>query len=356
MEQRTIDFLRRLLDAPGPSGYEESPSRVWREEAATFADAVSHDVLGNSFARVNGTSSDPAAPAVIFVGHIDEIGFVITHVDDDGYLWFTTIGGWDTEVIVGQRVRIVGEQGEVVGLIGKKAAHLLRKEDREKPTELRDLWIDVGAADRAEALARVGVGDVAVLHHEFVQLTPDRCASRCMDNRVGAFLALEAARLLSADRPELPVIAVAATQEETSFGGAEVASFTLAPKVAIALDLTHTTDYPGADKKAHGEVRVGGGPVLHRGVTLNHKVFLALREAARELGLACPVQASGAHSHTDADVMIKAGAGTATGLVSVPTRYMHSPNEIVSLSDIDRAAQLLATFARGVSVDADFRP
>jgi endoglucanase len=197
---------------------------------------------------------------------------------------------------------------------------------------------------------------VAVLDQQLVQLTPDRYASRCMDNRVGAFLALEAARLLSASRPELPVIAVAATQEETSFGGAEVAAFTLSPKVAIALDLTHTTDYPGADKKTHGEVRVGGGPVLHRGVTLNDKVFLALRSAARNLGLDCPVQGSGAQSHTDADGMIKSGAGVATGLVSVPTRYMHSPNEIVSLSDIGRAAQLLAEFARGVTADADFRP
>ena len=313
-------------------------------------------MIGNSFARVNGTASDPAAPAVIFVGHIDEIGFVITHVDDDGYLWFAPIGGWDTEVIVGQRVRILGEQGEVLGLIGKKAAHLLRKEDREKPTELGALWIDIGAAGRAEALSRVAVGDVAVLDQQLVQLTPDRYASRCMDNRVGAFLALEAARLLSASRPELPVIAVAATQEETSFGGAEVAAFTLSPKVAIALDLTHTTDYPGADKKTHGEVRVGGGPVLHRGVTLNDKVFLALRSAARNLGLDCPVQGSGAQSHTDADGMIKSGVGVATGLVSVPTRYMHSPNEIVSLSDIGRAAQLLAEFARGVTVDADFRP
>lgn len=356
MEQRAVDFLRRLLDAPGPSGFEEAPAKVWRDEAATFADEVSYDVIGNSFARVNGTTSDPNAAPVIFVGHIDEIGFIITHIDEEGYLWFAPIGGWDTEVIIGQRLRIAGRKGDVIGVIGKKAAHLLRKEDRDKPSELKSLWIDIGANDRADALTRVRVGDVAVLHQDFVQLTDDRFASRSMDNRTGAFIALEAARQLSAKRPEVPVIAVAATQEETSFGGAEVAAFSLAPRVAIALDVTHATDYPGADKKANSEVKLGGGPVLSRGVTLNNKVFRELEAAAESLGLHCAVQASGANSGTDADGMIKSGPGTATGLISVPLRYMHSPNEIISFSDLEQAATLLATFARRVTSGSDFRP
>ncbi|MBA2520619.1 MAG: M20/M25/M40 family metallo-hydrolase [Chloroflexia bacterium] len=356
MEPRAVDFLRRLLDAVGPAGYEEAPAKVWRDEAATFADDVTSDVLGNSYARVNGTDGDPNGPAVIFVGHIDEIGFVIRHIDDEGYLWFGPIGGWDTEVILGQRVRIAGERGETIGLIGKKAAHLLKKEDRDKPTELRDVWIDIGARDRADALTKVGIGDVAVLRQDFVRLTDDLCASRCMDNRVGAFLALEAARLLSTERPQLSVIAVASTQEETSYGGAEVAAFALTPKVAIALDLTHPTDYPGADKKANDKVRVGGGPVLSRGVTMNSKVFLELRAASQRLDFDCAVQGSGASSGTDADGMIRAGAGVATGLVSVPARYMHSPNEVLSLSDVEQASRLLAEFTRGVTADTDYRP
>lgn len=355
MEPRAIDFLRRLLDPPGPSGYEEAAAKVWREEATTFADDVTTDVLGNSYARVNGAGGDSNEPAVVFVGHIDEIGLVLRHIDEEGFLWFGPIGGWDTEVIVGQRVRIATDQGEVVGLIGKKAAHLLKKEDRDKPTELRDLWIDIGARDRAEAAAKVTVGDVAVLRQDFVQLTDDLCASRCLDNRVGAFLALEAARLLSADRPPLNVVAVASTQEETSYGGAEVAAFSLTPKVAIALDLTHPTDYPGADKKANGDVRLGNGPVLTRGVTLNQKVFQELRAAGRALGLECVVQGTGASSGTDADGMIRTGAGVATGLVSVPARYMHSPNEVLSLSDIDQTVRLLAQFARGVTAESDYR-
>jgi putative aminopeptidase FrvX len=356
MERRAAEFLRHLLDAPGPSGYEEAPAKIWREEAATFADEVTTDVIGNSYARINGTDSEANGPAVIFVGHIDEIGLIIRHIDEEGVLWFGPIGGWDTEVLIGQRVRISTERGEVIGLIGKKAAHLLKKEDRDKPTELRDVWIDIGARDRADAAAKVSVGDVAVLRQELVPLTDDLCASRCMDNRVGAFLALEAARLLSADRAPLTVVAVASTQEETSLGGAEVAAFSLTPKVAIALDLTHPSDYPGADKKANSDVRLGGGPVLSRGVTLNQKVFLELRAAGRKLGFDCPVQGSGAHSGTDADGMIRTGPGVATGLVSVPARYMHSPNEVLSLSDIGQATRLLAEFARGVTADTDYRP
>ena len=356
MQDATLDVLRRLLTAAGPSGFEEAPSRVWREEATTFADAVWHDVLGNSFARVNGVEAGPDDPPLIFVGHIDEIGFIIRYIDPEGYLWFAPIGGWDTEVIVGQRVTISSDQGEVVGLVGKKAAHLLKKEDREKPTELNDLWIDIGAADRAEALTRVQVGDIAVLRQDFVQLTPDRIASRCLDNRVGAFLALEAARALAAARPRMNVVAVAATQEETSFGGAAVAAHALAPKIAIALDLTHPTDYPGGDKKANGDASIGGGPVLTRGVTLNNNVVRALAAAGAALGFACPVQGVAAHSWTDADGMIAVGNGTATGLVSVPARYMHSPNEMLSLTDVDQAIQLLVRFAQDVAPDTDFRP
>src|SRR5687768_5820081 len=210
MEERALSFLRRLLDAPGPSGYETAPARVWREEAQTFADEVTHDVLGNSYARLKSEG----APTVVVEGHIDEIGLLITHIDEQGYLWFDHIGGWDNQVLVGQRIRIGGNDGDVIGVVGRKAAHLLGKDDRDRVAETRDLWIDIGAKDRADALKRVSVGDAAVVDAAFVNLTDDLCVSRSMDNRVGAFVALEAARLLATDRPALDVYALAATQEE----------------------------------------------------------------------------------------------------------------------------------------------
>jgi putative aminopeptidase FrvX len=352
MEQRAIDFLRRLLDAPGPSGYERAPARAWRQEAESFADEVFNDVTGNSYARLK----NDGAPKVIIAGHVDEIGFVITHIDPEGFLWFAAIGGWDDQVLIGQRLRIAGRDGDVIGVIGKKAAHLLRKEDRDRPAELRDLWIDIGAADRAAAEQRVSVGDPAVINADFVALTDDLCVARSMDNRVGAFVALEAARLLSSQRPEADVYAVATAQEEISFAGAMTASFQIPSRVAIAVDVTHATDYPGADKHGNGEVKLGGGPVLTRGASINPVVFTGLQTAAVTLGLNCPVQGAGRNSGTDADAMIHSGPGTATGLVSIPNRYMHSPNEVVSLTDLENAARLIAEFIRSITAESDYRP
>lgn len=351
MEESRVTFLRRLLDAPGPSGYEQAPAGIWRTEAQTFADDVWGDVLGNSFARLK----NDGAPKVMIEGHIDEIGFLITHIDEQGFLWFDTIGGWDDAVVVGQRLRIVGRYGDVLGVIGRKAAHLVRRDDK-KGVETRDLWIDIGASDRSDAKRRVVVGDPAVIDAGFIQLTDDLVVARSLDNRVGAFVALEAIRLLNADRPVVDIYAMAPTQEETSFAGAYTGTFQIAPTVAIAIDVTHATDYPEADKKSDGEVRLGGGPVLTRGASLNPVVFEGLRAAGERLGLDCPVQGAARSSGTDADAMIRTGAGTATGLVSIPNRYMHSPNEVVSLTDLANAATLIAEFVRTITPDSDFRP
>lgn len=356
MEERAIAFLRRLLDAPGPSGYESAPARVWREEAATFADEVTHDVVGSSFARVKPQNDAIGAPNVLLAGHIDEIGFVITHIDKEGYLWFAPLGGWDDQVVVGQRLRIAGRDGDVIGVIGKKASHLLKEEDRRRPTRLDEMWIDIGARDFDEAAARVDVGDAAVIDSRFVELSGDICVSRSMDNRVGAFVALEAARLTAADRAAVDVYAVATAQEEITFGGAYTASFSVAPMVAIAIDVTHATDYPGADKKRNHEVKIGGGPVLGRGATVNDGVFNGLRDAARSLRVDVAVQATGKSSGTDADAMIHSGAGTATGVISIPNRYMHSPNELVSLADLENAAKIIAAFIQSLTAQTDFRP
>ena len=356
MNEHDFAFLTRLLDSPGPSGFEERPSRVWREEAQSFADEVTHDVRGNSYARLRPAGGGENAPRVLLVGHIDEIGFQIIGIDKDGFLWFDPIGGWDHEVIVGQRVRIRGRNGDVLGVIGKKAAHLLTPEDREKPTKLKDMWIDIGAAGREAAELRVEVGDPVVIDANLVQLTDDLLASRSMDNRIGAFVALEALRKIAEKRPAVDVYAVASATEETDFGGASVAAHRLPALVAIAIDLTHATDHPEGDKKREVEVRLGGGAVLARGTTLNEKVVRGLKEAAHRLGIDPPVQATAAATWTDADPIVRTANGAATGLVSVPARYMHSPNEVVSLADVEQAVAIIAEFVSNLSPDSDFRP
>jgi endoglucanase len=353
VEQDQREFLRRLLNAPGPSGFESIPAGVWREEAAKFADVVDHDVIGNSYATLRAESTDIT---VAVVGHIDEIGFLITRIDEQGFLWFEKVGGWDDQVVVGARVLIVSRNGQVRGVIGKKAAHLLKPADRDNVTSTDDLWIDVGAKDRAAAKERVEIGDPVVLDTTTLELTDDLWSSRSLDNRVGAFVALETIRILSQRRPRVHVIAAAVTQEEITFAGAVGLSNQKKPHVGIAVDLTHATDYPNAGKYSDTEIALGGGPTIARGASANEVVFRGLQDAAKALNLNAPIEALPKNSGTDADALRSAGANIAPGVVSVPGRYMHSPNETVSLTDIDNAAKLIAEYILSLGPDSDFRP
>jgi endoglucanase len=343
-------FLAGLLSTPSPSGFEAAAARKWRGEAQTFAAVVDHDVAGNSWA----SNREDGALHVVIEGHIDEIGFIVTWVDENGFVWIDRIGGWDDQVVVGQRIVIAGSKGPVQGVIGKKAAHLLKDEDRRKPAALADLWVDIGAADREAALERIEIGDPAVIDVSPVQITDDLLASRSIDNRIGAFVALEALRAIGTDSPHR-VTALAASQEEITMAGAINAAHTLKPDVVIALDVTHATDYPGAGKKADNEVKLGGGPVLTRGAAVNESVFRALQQAAKDAGVSVAVQGAGRSTGTDADGFRRSGVASAIGLVSLPNRYMHSPNEIVSLSDVNGAIALIAAFVKNLPSDVDFR-
>jgi putative aminopeptidase FrvX len=355
MNEGSRRFLEALLDVPGPSGFETGPARVWRAEADGFADRVGADIGGNSLASVNPDGS----PRIMFAGHIDEIGLMVVHIDDDGYVHFDPIGGWDHQVFVGQRVVLLGRDGPVLGVIGKAAVHLQEKEDREKVSKSSDLWIDVGAANRADAETRLRVGDAGVLASTVQRLPNGRIVSRSLDNRIGAFVVLEALRLLAAERPRASVTAVATTQEEIAYttgGGARTSAVGLDAQVAIVVDVTHATDHPGADKKRHGDIKLGGGVVLARGSAVNPAVFDRLAAAAGREGIPYTIQAAPRSTGTDADAIYTAHRGIATGLVSVPNRYMHSPNEMVAIEDLERAARLLAAFARAVEPGADFVP
>ena len=338
---------------PGPSGFEREVAAVWRDEAATCSDEVDRDLTGNSFAWLRADSN---APTVLIEGHIDEIGVQVMHIDDEGYLWIDEIGGWDAQVLLGQRIVFAGGNGPVTGVIGRKAIHLLESTDREKAVKLKDLWVDIGASSRTDAEKRIAIGDPGIVDGSFVELNGEIVSSRALDNRSGAWVALEVLRLLADKRPFANVVAIAATQEEVSFVGAHTATFKTNPMVAIAIDVTHATDYPGADKKRDGDITLGGGPVISRGASINPVVFERLIEAAQSSGISIRVQGAPKATWTDADAMIKTGAGPATGVVSIPTRYMHSPNETISVKDLDACAALLAEFVRQIDAETDFRP
>ena len=356
MRRESLEFLTRLLDTPGPSAFESAPARIWRAEAERFADETDVDVSGNSWA----TMRRDGAHRLVLAGHMDEIGVMVSYVDDDGFLSFDTIGGWDTQVFVGQRVTLLGRGGPVTGVVGKKAIHLMEKEDRERVSKVEDLWIDIGAASREEALEQVRIGDPGVLASTVLTFPNGRIVSRSLDNRIGSFVVLEALRILAEGPagPACPVSAIATTREEIASGGggARPLAVRLDPTVAIVVDVTHATDYPGIEKRRHGDYRLGGGPVLSRGAAVNDRLFTRLAETAEAEGIPYAVEAASKDTRTDAESVFNAGRGIATALVSVPNRYMHSPNEMVALEDLERTAQLLAAFARRLDDGADFIP
>ncbi|MBV6521874.1 MAG: putative aminopeptidase YsdC [Gemmatimonadaceae bacterium] len=351
LNETQVTFLKSLLDCPGPSGFESAPARLWRAEAATFA-AVEGDVIGNSIATVNPGGS----PTILLAGHIDEIGVIVTYIDDHGFLFLAPIGGWDSQVLIGQRLRILGRDGDVHGVIGKKPIHLMKPDEREKVSKLADIWVDIGATSREDALKLVSVGDAAVIDAPVRVLPNRRIVSRAIDNRIGAFVVLDALRRYAARPGTARVVAVATTQEEIGFhgGGALVGAQRVAPTMAIAVDVTFATDHPSIEKKEVGEHAIGGGPVLTRGSVVSPVVFTVLRDAAARLDIPVTVHAAGRGTSTDADFLHLAREGVATGLVSIPNRYMHSPNELVSLDDVDRAADLIAEACRAVTSDTDF--
>lgn len=349
--EERVDFLRALLDEPGPSGFEVRPARVWRQEAERFASRVWTDVHGNAFAALG----EERRPRVMLAGHMDEIGLQITHIDEKGFLYFDGIGGWDSQVLVGQRTRILGTKGDVPAVIGKKPIHLMKEADRKKVSEIRDLWLDIGASAR-DQVAEMGVrvGDPVVLASGFVQLAGDKIASRAIDNRVGAYVVLEALRHLAEEpAPHAGAVAVGTVQEEIGYtgGGARNSAFQLEPDAALVVDVTFATDVPEADPKEVGEHKLGGGPVLSRG-SANHPLLLdRLVTVAESEKIPYTLQAAPRTTRTDADGIFLVGAGVPTAVISIPNRYMHSPSEMVSLADLDWTARLLAGFIRSLEAD-----
>lgn len=354
MRQKSLSFLKKLLSTVGPSGYEDEAAAVWEAEARTFAAEVRRDVHGNTIAVIN----PGGRPRMMFAGHLDEIGFLVTHIDEQGFLWIAPIGGWDPQIPQGQRVWIRTARGRLLGVIGKKPIHLLKEEARKQVVPLNELWVDIGAQNRRAAEKLVSIGDPLVLAHDFAALQGDRIVGRGLDDRVGAFVVLEAARLLAKMEPAAEVCAVATVQEEIGLRGATTAAFGVEPQFAIAVDVTFATDHPGMDepKKREGEVKIGAGPAVTRGPNVHPRLHALLLEAARRAKIPVQPVAEPRGTGTDANAIQLSRAGVATALVSVPNRYMHTPCELVSLKDLEHAARLLAEVTARLEPDAPETP
>lgn len=294
----------------------------------------------------------------MLAGHADEIGLMVTHIDDNGYLYITGIGGWDTQILPGQRVRIKTDQGVILGAIGRKAIHLMEPDERKKVVKMDDLWIDIGAKDKEEAETLVSIGDPCVLDYGFEEMRNGLYTARGFDDRIGAFVVLEAARLLAKMQPKAAVYAVATVQEEIGARGAKTGAFGIDPTVGIAVDVSHTTDTPAMEgaKKKIGCAALGGGPIITRGANVNPKLFKHLTAASVANDIPYQVHGFPRGTGTDANTMQMVRAGIATAVIGVPNRYMHSPSEIVHIDDVENCARLIAHTVAGFDENTDFTP
>jgi endoglucanase len=353
VEPAARDFLVRLLETPSPSGYEQPIQRLVRDYLAPLADTVTTDSHGN----VIGAANASAPIRMLLAGHCDQIGLIVQYIDSDGFISVQPIGGWDPIQLVGARVVIWTASGPVPGVMSRKPIHLLTEEERKVVPKMKDLWIDIGAADRADCESVVRVGDAVTFELKVLSLRRDLVCSVAMDDKIGLWVVLEAFRRALAAGPLPCGLFVASTvQEEIGLRGAQTSAHGVDPHVAIAVDVTHATDCPTIDKKSEGDISLGKGPVVYRGPNMNPHVVDRLLAAAAVGGIPVQLGASGRATPTDANALQTTRAGVATGLVSIPNRYMHSAVEMVSLEDADRAADLLAAFCRGLEGQIDWAP
>ena len=352
METKARDFFNQLLTTPGPTGHEEPVQDVVRRYVQDFADDVKTDVMGNVIAVRN-----PDAPLrVMLAGHCDQIGLGVRFIDSDGFLYVHPLGGWDLQNLVGQHVTIWAKNGPVYGVIGRKPIHLQEPDDRTKVPKLSELWVDIGAKDRDEAASRVSLGDTMTLRSFTTELANDRIASSATDDRAGVWVVMEALRRIDASRLKCAVYAVSTTQEEEGYRGAKPAAYGIHPTVGIVVDVTFASDCPTIDPKKSGEIKMGGGPVIERGPNFSPIVVDRFCEMAEANEIPYQLCANGRPGGTDACVLQMTQEGVAAGLISIPNRYMHSPVEIVSLDDMEKAAELIARFIENLDENFSFIP
>ena len=345
-------FLVELLKAKSPSGAEAQAQAVYDRFVKPHADTYANDALGCRLATLNKTG----APTLMFSGHMDELGLIITYINKDGYLYFDTIGGHDKTIISGRRVILQTAHGSVKGVTGKRAIHLMEEADRKKVPEIHEIWIDIGAKTKAEALKRVAIGDVATYDHEFELITGSIGTARAFDNKVGAYVVGEALIRLAREKTRLnaKVVSVATTQEEIGVRGATTSAFAVDPQVALAVDVGHATDHPDCDQRKYGETKLGAGPIICRGPNINPKVFARLVACAKQAKIPVQFDADPRPTGTDARAIQMARGGVAVGLVSIPLRYMHTPSEVVDLADVEHCVKLFVAFAKSIGKGESF--
>lgn len=352
MNENQFPFFQQLVETTGPSGYEREAQDLWSERVRDAVSTIETDVLGNRVAILNPSGS----PRVMIDAHVDEIGFIVKYIDDNGFVYFSTVGGFDAATLAGNRVRIIGKNGPVMGVIGRKAAHLVDADERKKMPEIKNMWIDIGARDRTQAEAVVSLGDAGGRAHGLTRLQGNIVASNSLDDRVGGYVMAETVRALSSNLPRVAVYAASTVQEEIGLRGARVASYYTEAEIGIALEVTWTTDHPQVYKTELGDIRVGAGPAIFRGANINPRIFERLIAAAEAEGAPYQIDTHPGATPTDGNAMQMSRHGMAVGLMSVPTRYLHTAAEVCSLDDIDATVAVLTRFVQDLGPGVDLVP
>jgi len=347
------DFLFDLLNTPSPTGFETLGQRVWADFVRPHADRVENDAYGTAWSTIDGTDGGEG-PHLMLDAHVDEIGFMVRHITDEGFIYVNRIGGSDRAIARGLRVRILGDDGAVLGVVGNTAIHI-RDRDNEKIPKVHELFIDIGASS-AEAVAERGirVGHPMVFDVEARELTSRRITARAIDNRLGGFIIAQVMANLADDRPGCTVTAANSVQEEIGGNGAQMIAHRLHPDLAVAFDVTHATDSPGISATEHGQVKMGEGPTVTHGTSNHPKVVERLMAVAEEQGISLQHEPSSRRTGTDTDYIFKTRSGIPSALVSVPLRYMHSTVEVVDLGDVEQCIDWLTAFARSIQADDVF--
>ena len=341
------EFLFEMLRTGSVSGNEAELEKKIYDYMQDKADRVTVDELGNVTAAVN-----PEADfKVLLTGHADEIGLMVTAVGGDGSLMVTRIGGIYTSDYPGHKVRIYTKNGVIYGAVANS-----RDISKNKDLESSDLRIDIGAKDKEDALRYVQLGDTVTFDTDARELLNDCITGRALDDRVGAFIVMEALAKAREKGASVGCYAASTTGEETTMNGAYFTASRVRPNIAIAVDVTYTSDNCGISEAETGDVSVGKGPVICNNPSIHKKVNECLRACAEKLGMAVQTEAASGHTGTDGDTMHRTGIGVPFALVSIPLRYMHNPAEVVSLKDVQDCIDLLAEFLVSCTADMELRP
>lgn len=349
MRKESKKFLGELLVTPSPSGDEVEIQKIWMKYVKDFADKVETDMIGNVIASVN-----PDKPfKVMLAGHCDEIAFMVNYIDDNGYLYLAKAGGISPKLALGMRVKVLGENGVIKGVIGVKAEHQGGAKDEIK---IEDIYVDCGAKDKEEIEKYIVIGDYVIYDKDYEYILDDKLVGRGLDNRTGAFIVAEVLRRVAEKNPNVAIYAVSTVNEETNMGGAYFAGSNIEPTMAIACDVSFATDYPDVDSRKNGNVKLGEGPILSKGAPINKKINQLMEKAAKENNIPIQYELTPRLTGTDADKIRFSGKGVPVALVSLPLRYMHSPSEVVSLIDIENEIELLVATILRLKGDENLKP